>query len=122
EAVAMGGLRDRLSPEPRTRAARRVPLLVPGLVVQRGEGALAHRAAAGDRREEAQGARRADPDAPLRGRRSGQARRLQHARRGPPRAARRLPHGAAALFLEFVSGALTSCASTASKRSRSTSR
>src|SRR5207249_541874 len=72
------------------------------LVVQRGEGAPRQRAQAGERRQEAQGARRPHPDRLLRGRRPDQARRLQHARRRAPRAPRRLPHRAAPLLLELV--------------------
>ena len=77
-----------------------LPLHVPGLVVQRGEGAAARRAAGRDGPQEAQGHRRPHPDRLLRGRGQRQARRLLHARRRPPRAPRRVPHRAAALLLE----------------------
>src|SRR5262249_35781999 len=102
EAGAVGALRHGIPAQPRPGAPRRVSLLVPGLVVQRREGASARRAETRERREEAQGARGADPDHSLRGRRPGEARRLQHAGRGAPRPARGIPHGAAALLLELV--------------------
>ena len=53
-----------------------------------------------ERRQEAQGPDRPDPDHLLRGRGPRQARRLLHARRGAPGAARRLPHRAAHVLLE----------------------
>src|SRR4030095_7664942 len=62
--------------------------------------------ATGERPKEAQGTRRAGPGDPLRGRGPGEARRLLHARRRAPRAPRRVSHGAVALLLELLAGAL----------------
>ncbi len=75
-----------------------------GLVVPRGEGAAPGRAAARERRQEAQGPRRPHPGHLLRGRRAREARRLLHPGRGAPGAARRLPHRPTTLLLEQLAG------------------
>ena len=71
-----------------------------GLVVQRGEGAPARRAAGRERSQEAEGDHRPHPDRVLRGRGARQARRLLHPGRRAPGPAGRLPDRAADVLLE----------------------
>ena len=100
EARAVGDLLHRLRVLRRSRQPRGLALHLPGLVVQRGEGAAPRRAAGRDGPQEAQGHRRPHADRVLRGSGQRQARRLLHPRRRPPRPARGLPHRAAAVLLE----------------------
>src|SRR6185295_6555758 len=104
EARAVGRGLHRPRVHRRSRQPHRVPLQLVGQLVQRGEGAAAGRAGPRERREEAQGPGRADAGHLLRGRRPREARRLLHARRGPPRPARALPHRRADVLLELVAG------------------